>query len=106
MIEKIPFFISPPYHVPPMTVMRSVILKATNTSERSPYLAKSAHVVLQALRMVQSGLKFLQFLGSRMDEHVLEKMRHPGHFGHQTHTDPGIFIGPAKSIHHIKFFTV
>src|SRR4051812_18674206 len=57
MMEKMPFLISPPYQVPPITVMRSAILKAINTSERRPHLTKSVQVVLQALSTVQSGLK-------------------------------------------------
>src|SRR3989338_1846372 len=58
MMEKIPFLISPPYQVPPITVIRSAMWKAPKTSERRPYLAKSWQDVLQAFRIVQSGLKF------------------------------------------------
>ena len=52
-----PFFISPPYQLPPMICMFSVRLNAINVSEFRPCLAKSANPVLEAFTTTKSGVK-------------------------------------------------
>ncbi len=57
MIENRPFFISPPYQVPPISCMRSVRLKATKFSECSPCCRQSGLVHLAPFITTKSGSK-------------------------------------------------
>ena len=52
---NIPFFISPPYHVPPMICIRSVRLKTTKTSEFNPCSFHLGLVTLEPLSTIKSG---------------------------------------------------
>ena len=56
---KIPFFISPPYHEPPISCMRSVRLKTTKFSEFIPCSSHFGLVSLEAFIEMKSGLKVL-----------------------------------------------
>lgn len=57
MIENIPFFISPPYQVPPISWIRSVKLKATKFSEFRPCSFHCGLVHLAPFITMKSGLK-------------------------------------------------
>ncbi|MNL30233.1 hypothetical protein D3C87_1519580 [compost metagenome] len=56
-MENIPFFISPPYQVPPISCMRSVRLKATKFSEFRPCCCQFGLVHLAPFITTKSGSK-------------------------------------------------
>ncbi len=56
-MENMPFFISPPYQVPPMSCIFSVMLKATKFSELSPCSCQFGLVHLAPFITTKSGLK-------------------------------------------------
>ena len=57
-MEKIPFFISPPYHVFKITCSLLVMLNAATVSELRPNSLKFSTLALDALYTMKSGSKF------------------------------------------------
>ena len=60
MREKMPFFFSPPYHVPRMTATFFSMLKATAFSLLRPCFSQCSVTSEHALMMVKSGSKPLE----------------------------------------------